>query len=138
MSDLANYRKHSLAKQVVALKHRLHSFRNKLGSKVPNVEDRKLLGMIFALIERAVDDLFYRDRYDKVCEIIAKHFKVSSEQIDEIHRDFGEIGVITEEHCPNMPIIEKDEPLNYWRVMRELCEDVEKELEEKLRQEGKE
>ena len=47
------------------------------------------------------------------------------------------MGVLTEADYPTMPIIRKNEPLNYWRVMRELCEDVEKELEEKLRKEGK-
>lgn len=137
MSDLANYRKHSLAKQVVVLKHRLQLFGGKLGNKVSNAEDRKLIVMVFALIDRCVDDLFYRDHHDKFSEAIGKHFKVSSEQLEEIRQDFAEMGISTEEYCPTLPIIKKDEPLNYWRVMRELCEDVEKELEEKLRKEGK-
>jgi len=137
MSDLANYRKRSLARQVVSLKHRLRLFSTKLSDKTSDIEDKKLIGMVFSVIDRSVEDLFYRNQYDEFSEAIGKHFKVSSEQLEEIKNDFLEMGVLTDADYPTIPIVKKDEPLNYWRIMRELCEDVEKELEEKLKKEGK-
>lgn len=145
MSDLASYRKHSLAKQVVALKHRLSLMEKTIqkigtdfGRKENDSELRKILHLFFRSFQQAIEDLFYRDQYDKFCETIGKHFKVSSEQLDEIKRDLEEMGIITESDYPTPPIIKKNEPLNYYRVMRELCEDVERELEEKMIKEGKE
>ena len=137
MNDLASYRKHSLAKQVVALTHRLNLLCGSLQKRTDDGELVKQIGMVFSSISHSIQDLFYRDQYDKFSEAISKHFKVSSDQLDEIKKDFNEMGVFTKEDYPDMPIIKKNEPLNYYRVMRELCEDVERELEEKLRKEGK-
>ena len=111
MSDLADYRKHSLAKQVVALKHRLHLMEkniqkigNDFGREENDSELRKTLHLFFRYFQKAIEDLFYRDQYDKFSEAIGKHFKVSSEQLDEIKKDFGEMGVFTEADYPTPPI----------------------------------
>ena len=96
MNDLASYRKNSLARQVVALQHRLSLMEKNIqkigkdfGREENDSELRKKLHLFFRHFQRALEDLFYRDQYDKFSEAIGKHFKVSSEQLDEIKMDFA-------------------------------------------------
>jgi len=145
MNDLVKYGKRNLAKQVVALKHKLFLMEENIqkigtdfGRKENDSELRKKLHLFFRYFGKAIDDLFYIKLNTDIYQAIGKHFSVSSEQLEEIEGDLRRFGVLTEADYPTEPILEKGEYVNYYRFMRELCEDVEEELEEKMRKEGKE
>lgn len=130
--------RNSTAKQVLALKHRLSSFSKGIAKIVgDNKEGQKLIGLMFRSLDQSITDLFYRDQLDKVEEALGIQYKLSKDDLERIRIGLYKVGIITHKDEPIIPISRENEKVNYYRVMRELCEDVEKELEEKLRKEGK-